>query len=113
MMLLGSIYPGTLIRAQKCEATNRCLRRSLPKNTTFGRNFSGRALSAIHSINNGPGESLRNLCHSAGCPIPPSSKVALAIHKEQRHTEIQKNRARSIYKNAKPIRKTSELYKLN
>ena len=98
--------------SQKCEATNRCLRRSLPKNTTFGRNFPGRAHSAIHSINNGPGESLRKLCHSAGCPIPPSSKVALAILKEQRHTEMQKKRARSILYKAKRIRKTAELFKL-
>ena len=55
---------------QKVESFNRRLRRSLPKNVTFPRNFHGRAHSAAHSTNNGPGESLEALCAGVGAPIP-------------------------------------------
>lgn len=61
--------------SQKVEATNRSIRRSLPKNVTFTRNFSGRAHSAVHSVNNGPGKSIRDLCSVAGCPIPQGGRV--------------------------------------
>ena len=37
---------------QKCEASNRSMRRSLPKNNTFIRNFPGRAHSAAHNLVN-------------------------------------------------------------
>ena len=43
---------------QKVEATNRSMKRSLPKRLTFSRNFPGRAHSAGHNINNGPGKSI-------------------------------------------------------
>ncbi|XP_062621395.1 uncharacterized protein LOC134282986 [Saccostrea cucullata] len=55
---------------QKVESFNRRLRRSLPKNVTFARNFHGRAHSAAHSTNNGPGESIKVLCAGVGAPIP-------------------------------------------
>lgn len=61
--------------SQKVESFNRTLRRSLPRNVTFTRNFSGRAHSAAHSSNNGPGDSIRSLCAGVGCAIPSGGLV--------------------------------------
>ena len=40
--------------SQKVECVNRVLRRSVPTNVTYPRNFVGRSHSAVHSVNNGP-----------------------------------------------------------
>lgn len=98
--------------SQKVEATNRSIRRSLPKNVNFGRAFPGRAHSAIHSVNNGPGESLQQLCIRAGCPIPSGGKVSQALINEQRLSEKQKERARSIVNKCKRITRTTHLFKM-
>ena len=82
--------------SQKVEATNRCIKRSLPKNCTFTRNFSGRANSAIHSVNNGPGESVRKLCEAVGCPIPPNSKAARGLNAIQTISENKKRREKTL-----------------
>jgi len=44
---------------QKCEAANRSLSVSLPKNVNFSRNMSGRASSTIHRLNNLKGRSMQ------------------------------------------------------
>ena len=77
---------------QKVEATNRSLKRSLPKTVTFTRNFPVRAHSAVHSVNNGPGLSIRKLCSAAGCPIPTGGQVDLGLSAQQRLSEIDKQR---------------------
>ncbi|VDH92013.1 Hypothetical predicted protein [Mytilus galloprovincialis] len=43
-----------ILNTQKVEGFNRSLHRSLPKNVTYTKNFEGRVLSAIHSVNLGP-----------------------------------------------------------
>lgn len=98
--------------SQKVEATNRSIRRSLPKNACFGRVFPGRAHSAIHSVNNGPGESLMRLCLQAGCPFPSGSKVSQGLINAQRLSEKQKQRARSVVNKCKRIARTNSLYKM-
>ena len=45
--------------------------------------YKGRTHSAVHSVNNGPGESLVKLCKASGCSIQSGSKVARALKKEQ------------------------------
>ena len=82
--------------SQKVEATNRCIKRSLPKSCTFTRNFSGRAHSAIHSVNNGPGESVRKLCEAVGCPILPNSKAARGLKAIQIISENKKRREKTL-----------------
>ena len=89
---------------QKVEATNRALRRSLPRNVTFSLNFYGRAHSAIHSVNNGPGVSIVKLCHRVGAPITGGSKVPCSLNRLQLiakrralyHKSPKAKRARSI-----------------
>ena len=60
--------------SQKVESFNRVLRRSLPRNVTFTRSFSGRAHSAAHSSNHGPGNSVRSLCAGVGAAIPSGAR---------------------------------------
>ncbi|VDI03769.1 Hypothetical predicted protein [Mytilus galloprovincialis] len=61
---------------QKAEATNRAIRATVPSNVTFTRNYKGRVHTAIHNVNNGPGESIVKLCKAAGVPIGPGSRAA-------------------------------------
>ncbi|KAK3596404.1 hypothetical protein CHS0354_019003 [Potamilus streckersoni] len=70
--------------SQKVEAANRVLRRSLPRNITWTRNFPGRAHSAVHSLNNGPGESILKLCNAIGCSIKSGTRVAQTLAQEQK-----------------------------
>jgi hypothetical protein len=44
---------------QKCEAVNRSISVSLPKNVNYSRNFEARVHSAIHRLNNSLGSSLK------------------------------------------------------
>ncbi|KAK3106993.1 hypothetical protein FSP39_004584 [Pinctada imbricata] len=69
--------------SQKVEATNRVIRRSVPTNVTYPRNFDGRSQSAVHNLNCGPGESMTKLLSAEGCPVPSGSKVAKSLKKEQ------------------------------
>ena len=48
--------------SQKVESFNRVLQRSLPRNVTFTRSFSGRAHSDVQSSNHGPGNSVQGTC---------------------------------------------------
>lgn len=81
--------------SQKVECTNRVLRRSIPTNVTYPRNFDGRAHSAIHSINNGAGESLTKLLHRGGCTVPGGSRVAQTLKSEQQTKCYQKQYQKS------------------
>ena len=62
---------------QKCEAVNRALSVSLPKNVNFSATMEGRASSAIHRINNDPGTSSIKKCESAGIELSTRAKRAL------------------------------------
>ena len=77
---------------QQVEATNRSLRRSLSKHLTFLRNFPGRAHSAAHNINNGPGESIYKLRKVVGFQIPSGTRVFRALYQEQKKTISHKYR---------------------
>ena len=97
---------------QKCEATNRSFRRSLPKYLTFARNFSGRSHSAVHNINNGPGESVFKLCKAAGSTIHGGTRVCQALKQQQKISHSNRKRKRTqAYKDAL-CRKRRALYRL-
>ena len=97
---------------QKVEAFNRSLKRSLPKNNTFSRNFAGRAHSAVHSVNNGPGISIRKLCNFAGCPIPTGSKVDRSLNAIQRSCNKQKAREKTLESKMKRKIRRDSMFKL-
>ncbi len=83
------------LNTQKVEGFNRCLRRSLPKNVTFTKNFEGRVHAAVHSVNLGPGESLMTMCYKLGAPITPGSSVEKTLKSIQRSDKIQKEHKKS------------------
>ena len=70
---------------QKCEAVNRSLSVSLPKNVNFSRNVFGRASSTIHRRNNGTGKSVEMKCEQLGCNLSMRSRKALqGIDREEK-----------------------------
>lgn len=97
---------------QKVESVNHVIRRSLPKNVTYPRNFSGRAHSAIFSSNNGPGESIVRLCDAMGCPVPSNSRVSAALLTEQQISEKEKERFRSNRRKIKRKMRRNKLFKM-
>lgn len=97
---------------QKVEATNRAIRRSLPKNVTYTRNFEGRAHAAIHSVNNGPGQSIYKLCKKIGTPIVPGSRVSKSLHAVQKTREQQRMYHKSEKAKSARCKKRQYVYKL-
>ncbi len=73
---------------QKCEATNRSLSVSLPKNVNYPRTMIGRASSTIHRINNGPGTSTIAKCQHTGVEL--SARVRHSLHQMDKETEYHK-----------------------
>lgn len=97
---------------QKVEATNRCLRRSLPKNVTYTTNFVGRAHAAIHSINNGPGESIFKTCKNLGAPVSENTKVCKSLVGLQKQRVQQLDYHKSDKAKIARCRKRQKLYKV-
>ena len=60
------------------------VRRSLPKYLTSARFFSGRSHSAVHNINNGPGESVFKLCKAVDSTIHGGTRVRQALKQQQK-----------------------------
>ena len=113
------LAPKTLIKTrlgtntQKVEATNRSLRRSLPKNVTHTTNFTGRAHAAIHSVNNGPGLSIYKLTESLGAPISKGTKVSKALSGIQKSKFQQAAYQKSKKAKLARCKKIKYLYKLH
>jgi hypothetical protein len=74
---------------QKCEAANRSLSVSLPKNVNYSRNMAGRASSTIHRLNNGPGTSTMLKCADTGFDLCP--RVRRSLRQMDAESEYQKN----------------------
>lgn len=113
--LSPSVLDKTILNTntQKVESFNRVLRQSLPRNVTFSRNFSGRAHSAAHCSNNGPGDSLISLCTEIGAEIPQKGKVHHALKQMQNEQNLRKTyRETDKYKNHR-VMKRKKLFKLH
>ena len=59
--------------SSKCEATNRAIIQSLPKNKTFARTSRGRANSAILRVNNKFHDAVDMKCARSKCSLPKNS----------------------------------------
>jgi hypothetical protein len=73
---------------QKCEAANRSLSVSLPKNVNYSRNMIGRASSTIHRLNNGPGTSTMSKCAKMGVEL--CTRVRRSLRQMDAESEYQK-----------------------
>ena len=80
---------------QKSEATNRSVRRSLPRNTLYMRNASGRMHSAIHVNNNGIGNSTILKLKKLGLHVPKGTLCMKALKKDHCLARYHKTRQRS------------------
>ena len=98
--------------SQKSECVNKIIRRSLPNRVTFRKNFAGRANSAVHAANHGPGESIMALCLSLGSPVSTGSKVHKSLQQEQNLYEKNKEYQKSDKRKEKRKQKTDEVYEL-
>lgn len=98
--------------SQKSECVNKIIRRSLPNRVTFSKNFHGRANSAVHAANYGPGESIMALCVSVGSPISVGSKVHKSLKQEQEIYEKNKEYQKSDKRKAKRKLKIDSNYEL-
>ncbi|CAG2251503.1 CTRB [Mytilus edulis] len=97
---------------QKAKATNRAIRATVPSNVTFTRNYKGRVHTAIHNVNNGPGESIVKLCKAAWVPIEPGSRAARGLKNIQQHNEKHKLYKQSKQYTDQRCSKKHELYKI-
>ena len=74
---------------QKCEAVNRSLSVSLPKNINFSRNVFGRTASTIHRINNGTGKSVILKCKNLGVDLSTRSKMCMeSMDRDEHNSKI-------------------------
>lgn len=80
----------------KCEAANRGLSVSLPKNVNFARQAYNRMHSAVHRLNNGPGESPLLKMESAGAPPGHGGRVAAFFSSQQKQWYYQQVYNRSL-----------------
>ena len=53
----------------KSEAVMKGIKKAVPKQLNFKRNYHARVNSATHSMNNGVGSSIVNLCKASGVPV--------------------------------------------
>ena len=99
--------------SQKVESVNRSLRRSVPTNVTYSRNFDGRSHSAVHSVNNGPGESMTLLMEMEGCPVPPGGRLAKALKRDQQNYTYNKCYFKTKQAKLKRLKQRTKLYQLH
>ena len=69
----------TNITQNKCEASNRGIKKAVPSSLTFKTNYAGRVHSAVHSIKNNPGKFTTALCRAVGAPISDDSAVSQTL----------------------------------
>lgn len=101
-----------LTNTQKSEGVNRAFSLRNPKNTTYSRNFSGRIHSAVHQMNNGPGQSLSLQLQAVGAPITPGSRIARQLKQKQKRHAYIKNYLRSKYARLRRCKLRIYKYKL-
>lgn len=98
--------------SQKVEATNRSMRRSLPRNVTFSTAMTGRAHSCLHSVNNGPGVSLVKLCRKVGCPIKSNTRVSRGLAGLQKKAQTSRTYNKSTKAKKHRVIKRAYMYDL-
>ncbi len=102
------------LNTQKCEAVNKAMRRSLPRDTTFSRNFHGRAHSAVHTVNAGSSaRSVARLRQSLGCGVSKHSKIDKALRKTHQKTLQCKRYKQTAISKERRGQKKLELFKLH
>ena len=95
----------------KCEASNRGIKKAVPPSLTFKTNYAGRVHSAVHSINNNPGKSTAALCRAVGAPISDDSAVSQALKGIDKQSEYHRQRKKSSAYKESRRRRRQHLYR--
>lgn len=101
-----------LLTTQKCEAVNRAISSTTPKNKTFSRNFAARVHSAVNAVNRGIGDSILSQTQFIGAPVTPGSKVTRGLLRRQKHDNNRKQAKRAGNVKAARIEKRRILFAL-
>ena len=102
-----------LLTTQKCEAVNRAITSTAPKNVTFSRNYAGRVHAAVHGVNAGVSEAIISECQNVSAPITAGTRVSrrlLQIQKNQTRSKQIKNSKKAKYKRYMKRKKLYEMH---
>lgn len=102
-----------LLSTQKCEATNRAISSTAPKNKTFSRNFPGRVHSAVNAVNHGIGESILSQTQFVGAPVTAGTRVTRGLLRRQAQDSARKLAKKTISSQSKRISKRKTLFRLH
>ena len=81
-----------LSNSQKCEAVNRAISASSPKQVTFSRNHTGRVHSAIRRVNSGIGEAMHQQMSYIGQHLEGNTRATRALLRLQLEETMWKER---------------------
>ena len=102
-----------LLSTQKCEAVNKAISATVPRNLTFSRNHDGRTDAAIHTVNFGIGAAILTECEQAGVGLTHGTRVTRHLWKMQREREMLKLQKKSPATKAQRKRKRKRLYAIH
>ena len=97
----------------KCEASMKGIKKAVPKQLNFPRNYSPRVHIAVHGMNMGPGTSTREMCRAVGAPITESSsvdKATKAMDAKKKYHSIRKKTGKYKTDRAEARQKRYSLY---
>lgn len=101
-----------LLTTQKCEAVNRAISSTTPKNKTFSRNFAARVHCAVNAVNRGIGDSILSQTEFVGAPVTPGTRVTRGLLRRQQQDMARKLARGSTKKKNARINKRRTLFKL-
>lgn len=102
-----------LMNTQKCEATNRAISASCPKNVTYSRNHVGQVNSAVKRTNRGSGQAIMDQLGALGIPMNKKGLPAKGLRSRQNAEKRRKDYVKSPKarcRRAGYIRKMQRLY---
>ena len=79
----------------KSEASMKGIKKCVPSQLTFSRNYSPRAHIAVHGMNSGPGTSIAEMCQAVGAPISDKSAVGKAAKSMDKRKDYHSRRKKS------------------
>ena len=97
-----------LLTTQKTEAVNKAISNTVPRNSTFTKNYSGRVHAAVMAVNTGVGESILKACAAADVPLTPGSRVTRGLLRLQNLNKTRKDyKASKKAKHARKMKRSS------
>ena len=100
-----------LFTTQKCEAVNRAISTSVPKNVTYSRNYCACVHSAVKRVNCGSqAEAMYQQAEYIGAPFPRGTQVCRSLYKMKLECEKKQEKSKSKSARIKRHNKKKNLY---